>query len=378
MIKWVNIVSKDNFKDEFEKSKQKIERESQESLNHEVGEDTLTSNDSEQDSVAQEETNEIFPPRGASRRNRSMERKNREKTLAPDEKVTYEGKDNQNNVDESVENDGINKKRDRSIIASATGVGGSVVGNVATNKKGIHGDKPLNNNKKEDTSKKEKIVAGTAAGAVGVEKAHAETGNKTHQDNQKVKQEQEGGGIKKFLPILAAILLLVPIILLLSTFINNQDDGKPKTEEVVVKDNKKETNKKADEKSSEKATNDTETTADKTKEDKVATEDKNTKTNQPTAEDKSQDVATNDNAQNANTTDNATTANNNATNNNQTNTTPAANGTTSHVVGAQENLYRIAIKYYGAGTPENVDKIRRANGISGNNLSAGQTLVIPK
>lgn len=54
------------------------------------------------------------------------------------------------------------------------------------------------------------------------------------------------------------------------------------------------------------------------------------------------------------------------------------NGGASHVVGAKENLYRIAIKYYGSGSPENVEKIRRANAISGNNLSAGQTLVIPE
>ncbi|WP_415623821.1 LysM peptidoglycan-binding domain-containing protein, partial [Macrococcoides canis] len=50
----------------------------------------------------------------------------------------------------------------------------------------------------------------------------------------------------------------------------------------------------------------------------------------------------------------------------------------THVVTAKENLYRIAIKYYGSGSPENVEKIRQANGISGNNLSQGQTLVIPK
>ncbi|SUK94362.1 elastin binding protein ebpS [Staphylococcus aureus] len=34
----------------------------------------------------------------------------------------------------------------------------------------------------------------------------------------------------------------------------------------------------------------------------------------------------------------------------------------------QENLYRIAIQYYGSGSPENVEKIRRANGLSGNNI----------
>lgn len=49
----------------------------------------------------------------------------------------------------------------------------------------------------------------------------------------------------------------------------------------------------------------------------------------------------------------------------------------THVVTAQDNLYRIALKYYGAGTEENIQKIRSANGISGNNLTVGQELIIP-
>ncbi|MGS0651584.1 LysM peptidoglycan-binding domain-containing protein, partial [Staphylococcus arlettae] len=52
-------------------------------------------------------------------------------------------------------------------------------------------------------------------------------------------------------------------------------------------------------------------------------------------------------------------------------------GQRTHVVNGQ-NLYRIAIQYYGEGSPENVEKIREANGISGNDIHNGQRLVIPQ
>jgi LysM repeat protein len=47
----------------------------------------------------------------------------------------------------------------------------------------------------------------------------------------------------------------------------------------------------------------------------------------------------------------------------------------SHTVGSNENLYRISLKYYGNGA--GVDKIKSANGLSSNEISVGQTLVIP-
>lgn len=53
-------------------------------------------------------------------------------------------------------------------------------------------------------------------------------------------------------------------------------------------------------------------------------------------------------------------------------------GGTTHTVTSEDNLYQIAIRYYGSGNTENVDRIRDANGISGNDLSVGQTLVIPE
>ena len=58
------------------------------------------------------------------------------------------------------------------------------------------------------------------------------------------------------------------------------------------------------------------------------------------------------------------------TNNNQSNSSNS--GQQTHVVSGNENLYRIAIQYYGEGTVENVNKLKQANGLSSNNISNGQ------
>lgn len=47
----------------------------------------------------------------------------------------------------------------------------------------------------------------------------------------------------------------------------------------------------------------------------------------------------------------------------------------SHTVASNENLYRISLKYYGNGS--GVAKIKSANGLSSDEISVGQTLVIP-
>lgn len=47
-----------------------------------------------------------------------------------------------------------------------------------------------------------------------------------------------------------------------------------------------------------------------------------------------------------------------------------------HTVQPGENLFRIALKYYSS--QAGVDKIRQANGLSGNEISVGQTLKIPQ
>lgn len=54
--------------------------------------------------------------------------------------------------------------------------------------------------------------------------------------------------------------------------------------------------------------------------------------------------------------------------------TPAPSSKT-HVVQPGETLYRIAVNNYGTG--EAVDKIKSANGLSSNELTVGQTLVLP-
>ncbi|MGO1759479.1 MAG: LysM peptidoglycan-binding domain-containing protein, partial [Mammaliicoccus vitulinus] len=87
----------------------------------------------------------------------------------------------------------------------------------------------------------------------------------------------------------------------------------------------------------------------------------------------------NDNAENEDVQNAAQDAANNQTDQNaQSNQNQNQNQSQqAHTVTGKENLYRIAIQYYGSGSPENVDKIRQANGISGNELSQGQNLVIP-
>ena len=52
-------------------------------------------------------------------------------------------------------------------------------------------------------------------------------------------------------------------------------------------------------------------------------------------------------------------------------------GNQVHTVTGEDNLYRIAIQYYGDGSAANVQRIRDANGISGDGLTVGQDLIIP-
>ncbi|WP_339198567.1 LysM peptidoglycan-binding domain-containing protein [Solibacillus sp. FSL R5-0449] len=48
----------------------------------------------------------------------------------------------------------------------------------------------------------------------------------------------------------------------------------------------------------------------------------------------------------------------------------------THTVQSTDNLYRIALKYYGNGSPEYVNKIKAANNLSTDSISTGQVLVI--
>lgn len=49
----------------------------------------------------------------------------------------------------------------------------------------------------------------------------------------------------------------------------------------------------------------------------------------------------------------------------------------SHTVQSTDNLYRIALKYYGDGSPGNIGKIKQANNLSSDSISSGQVLIIP-
>lgn len=48
----------------------------------------------------------------------------------------------------------------------------------------------------------------------------------------------------------------------------------------------------------------------------------------------------------------------------------------THTVQSTDNLYRIALKYYGNGSPEYVNKIKAANNLSSDSIATGQVLVI--
>ncbi|WP_432359096.1 LysM peptidoglycan-binding domain-containing protein [Sporosarcina sp. UB5] len=47
----------------------------------------------------------------------------------------------------------------------------------------------------------------------------------------------------------------------------------------------------------------------------------------------------------------------------------------THIVSANETLYRISMNYYGSDA--GIEKIKKANGLSSNNIMAGQKLIIP-
>lgn len=48
----------------------------------------------------------------------------------------------------------------------------------------------------------------------------------------------------------------------------------------------------------------------------------------------------------------------------------------THTVQSTDNLYRIALKYYGDGSPAYIEKIKAANNLSSDSISTGQVLII--
>ena len=48
----------------------------------------------------------------------------------------------------------------------------------------------------------------------------------------------------------------------------------------------------------------------------------------------------------------------------------------THTVQSTDNLYRIALKYYGDGSPASIEKIKEANNLTSDSISTGQVLII--
>lgn len=216
-------------------------------------------------------------------------------------------------------------------------------------------------NQKADHAQKEQQhqkATETGAGTTGVAGAHRGHGHDNHSN------EKRGGCFKRIIPLLAALLLLGALAIFGGIYLFNQGSNdnhdKDNQTELAKKDNAKD--KEAKDKAADKDQASKENDASK---DKKTTEEAASQNN---------DASQQNNQQNGiNQQDQSQQNTQNTQNPNQQNQA----GGQSHTVTGNENLYRIAIRYYGNGSPENVEKIRRANGISGNNISNGQHLIIP-
>ncbi len=441
-------VSKDNFKDEFEQSRQEIK-----SHNHDEPSSETHVDDSEQ----QTENNQQFPPRNASRRHRKREhgpspvneanqadqqtdlseqetneksqkrpgkvggfvnhqdehtKAENDQPIAKDEAKSHSTQEvHQNdqsiedhkadqthdeNHDSETHDDKKNDSKDKAALTGAAAVGGGAIAKHHHDKttahhessEGVHSnqDDPSSNDKKaqhESNTDKENVINGAAVGA-GASQPHpsshtgtenSQPAHETHVSNGR----SSGGRFKKLLPLLAAIILLGALAIFGGVYLVNHNQQGDHASHVAQKHETKEHSK-----------------SDKEK-DKEANKDNSTKDDDKAQSDNQDD---NNSADNNNATDdsNASDQNNNGAQdttgqnqqqynqsnqqygqqNGQANNQQAQNNTGhTHTVTGNQNLYRIAIQYYGNGSPENVEKIRRANGIQGNNIRNGQQLIIP-
>ncbi len=240
--------------------------------------------------------------------------------------------------------DDLQKHNGKKVAAGAAAAG--VAGAAAKH----HHDKKENHNRSRN-----KELAGTGA-ATGANHGHG------HDNHGK---EKRGGCIKRIIPLLAALLLLGALAIFGGMYLfnqgNNDNHDKGKQTEVAKNDKAKDKETKDKEADKDKAQK------DNASKDKNSNEDATSQSNDPSQQNNQQNGMN----QQGQTPQNQ--QNQNTQNQNQQNQA----GGQSHTVSGNENLYRIAIRYYGNGSPENVEKIRRANGISGNNISNGQHLIIP-
>lgn len=257
-------------------------------------------------------------------------------------------------------------------------MGAGAIGAAGAGAAGAHAAKQHNEKNQQPRKTNRNAATGAGAGAAG---ASASTQTAHTPPNNKRKK---GGCLKRLLPLLAALLLLGALAIFGGMYLFNQNND----ENHNNKDNQTEVAKN-DNASKDKAEND-KANKDKEKSTEETTEETNSNetpgaSSESSSEQSNQDTTQSDLNQQQNQTQQdpnsqAQTNSNQQTpsNTNQQNQNSASNNNAqSHTVTGNENLYRIAIRYYGSGSPENVEKIRRANGISGNNINNGQQLIIP-
>ncbi|MCS4485470.1 LysM peptidoglycan-binding domain-containing protein [Staphylococcus americanisciuri] len=422
-------MSKDNFKDEFERNRQEINPTRQ---NH----TPIEEESSKQTDALSTDSTQHFPPRNTARRHRKRVR-NQESTS---DNATKQEVSQQNHADKETPSqqntnqqsavagaNDVDKQTPKTSKRNATpsddhrsrdgkaAISSSVAGVAASSDKSTNqqqvkqstdskseasaqttqtqSDKQATSNNKKAASVGAGVATGTAASSSAKAANHTtatqakeETSKTTatstaagtagvgtaktvEQPSTTVSNGADDGGIlKRFLPIIAAILLLGTIAIFGGMYLFNQDQGTSNddaqlTQQTSSSDKKAQSEKdKAEKEKAQKEKTQKEKTAKEKAEKEKAEKEKAEK------EKAEQEAAQNDVA-------NQQDLNNQYAAQNQQQQPNAGNQ--SHTVAGNENLYRIAIQYYGSGSPENVEKIRQANGISGNNISNGQQLIIP-
>ncbi|HDV6034037.1 TPA: LysM peptidoglycan-binding domain-containing protein [Staphylococcus pseudintermedius] len=401
-------MSKDNFKDEFERSRQEIK-------SHHHDEDETTEAINEKDDQPQASQEQQFPPRNASRRHRKRDfgiskakptqkdTQTNPQEAAADKKTGPIGgvkKSDDNHLNhtqhdaegkraqtaDSMQNEPAKEdtKGQRAATSGHTAVGTGANVQMTNNKKQqpkVTNEAQSNQQGEQQEPHKSKKALATGAG-LGASKAHAqqtpERQPETESSETTVSNGSGGGFFKKLLPLLAAIILLGTVAIFGGMYLFNQDHQNDNQQEVAQKED---TKKNSDDNQQSQSKDEDDKQADSDK----ATASKDSDDNSKDDNDQSESDANNSdnsNASDPNETSNPNNSQNDVNNsniNNQQNTYQQGQsaGGQTHVVNGNQNLYRIAIQYYGNGSPENVEKIKRANGLQNNNISNGQQLIIP-
>lgn len=264
--------------------------------------------------------------------------------------------------------------RNKKAAMGAGAVGAAGAGAAGAGAAGAHAAKQ--HKEKNQEPRKTNRTAATGAG-VGAAGASASTQTAHTPPNNKRKKS---GCLKRLLPLLAALLLLGALAIFGGMYLFNQNNdenhnNKDNQTEVAKKDNASKNKAENDKANKDKEKSTEETNSNETP--GASSESSSEQSNQDTTQ-SDLNQQQNQSQQDPNSQAQTNSNQQNPSNTNQQNQNSASNNNAqSHTVTGNENLYRIAIRYYGSGSPENVEKIRRANGISGNNISNGQQLIIP-